>query len=61
MICPNCKGKGHVLDGEIALIMGMTIFYLPLLFFERNDKRGTSRKICSHCDGKGVIEQKNDD
>jgi DnaJ-class molecular chaperone len=52
--CPNCHGKGHVMDGMAALI------FLPLAWFERNDRRGITRDKCQTCDGKGFIEIKPD-
>jgi DnaJ-class molecular chaperone len=56
IVCPNCNGKGHVMDGGMATLQAMTIVLIPTLFFERNDRNGTSRCDCSRCDGKGVIK-----
>ncbi len=53
IVCPKCKGKGHVLDKVAAL--GLTIFGSVLAFLERNDKQGVTRERCGYCDGAGFI------
>lgn len=58
-ICPNCKGKGHVLDGA-GTIAGMPIVWVMALF-ERNDPNGLTREECGTCDGEGFIYPKKKD
>ena len=52
IICPSCKGKGHVLDA----IMLMNVMAIPLSVFETNNSDGFTRKECSQCDGDGWIK-----
>ncbi len=51
IICPNCKGKGHVLSGDSVLL---TVFAVVLIPLEKNDPDGLTREECSVCDGTGV-------
>jgi len=50
--CKNCKGKGHVLD---ASILGFAVIGWAIALAQTNDKSGMSRKVCSHCNGKGYV------
>jgi len=50
IICPSCKGKGHVFDA--ASIFGFTII---VALFERNDANGLTRNVCGQCKGSGFI------
>lgn len=61
IICPNCKGKGHVMDGGGALLACLSIFGLPLLLFDKNDKNGHTRCECEKCNGSGFIQMKSFD
>jgi DnaJ-class molecular chaperone len=51
-LCPNCKGKGHVLAGVVG--PGGPFVWLFALF-ERNDPDGLTRDVCRQCDGRGYI------
>ena len=59
MICPNCKGKGHVLDGGGAFICCLSVVLIPFILFERNNKTGftLTRKVCGQCNGTGFIKE----
>lgn len=59
--CENCNGKGHVMDGSSAFLMTLTVVWIPVLFFDKNDKQGMSRKECEHCDGTGYIYFEDED
>ena len=58
VICPNCKGKGHVLDGCGAIVATLSIWLLPCIVFDRNDPDGLTREECSRCGGDGFIQRK---
>jgi len=59
MICPNCKGKGHVLDGGGAFICCLTLILIPFIIFERNNDGNEgftlTRQKCGHCKGTGFV------
>jgi hypothetical protein len=54
-LCPNCKGKGHVMCGAVAFVSCLTVMMIPLIFFEKNDPNGITRISCGRCDGKGYV------
>ena len=49
--CPNCKGKGHVIDSVTLLHPMFWLFAIA----EKNDKNGVTRQKCPHCKGNGWI------
>jgi hypothetical protein len=55
VICPNCKGKGHVMDGAAAMVACLSVVLIPLIFCDSN-KNGLTREVCSKCDGEGIID-----
>tara|TARA_B100000614_G_scaffold262489_2_gene296306 strand:- start:45372 stop:45572 length:201 start_codon:yes stop_codon:yes gene_type:complete len=52
VMCPNCKGKGHVID-SMVLFVPIFWFFIP---FELNSPDGISREDCSRCNGKGFVK-----
>jgi DnaJ-class molecular chaperone len=52
IVCPNCRGKGHVLVG--ASLLGGPVIWVCALF-EGNDADGISRGVCQRCRGKGFV------
>lgn len=55
IICPNCHGKGHVMDGASALASCLSVVLIPLILFEANEPDGITRTKCDKCRGKGII------
>lgn len=51
IICPSCKGKGHVLNA----VMLLNVVALVLSPFERSNPDGMTREECSQCDGRGCV------
>lgn len=51
--CPSCQGKGHIMDGLYIMATVLSVVLIPLAFFERNDRRGLTRKVCPSCGGTG--------
>ena len=54
--CPSCDGKGHVMDGDAAIMAVVGIVFSPLLLLDRNDPDGITRKVCQQCDGAGFVD-----
>ena len=55
--CPNCNGKGHVLDGVGATLAAfMPVFGWGLLVFGNNDSGGYTRRECGTCEGSGFVD-----
>ncbi len=54
MICPDCRGKGHVMDGA-----AIALFFFPVSLLlaacEGHDRRGITRQKCPKCKGAGFI------
>ena len=57
VICPSCKGKGHVFDPCSLLVFGFG--WLDAIF-GRNNPNAMSREECWQCKGKGFLNIKND-
>ena len=54
--CPNCKGKGHVLDGALAACaMLLPPFGWGVLLFGNNNPDSATRTQCDRCDGTGEV------
>lgn len=56
-VCPNCKGKGHVIDGVATFLFGvcLPVLGLGLALAERNDSGGVTRTRCNRCGGHGFV------
>lgn len=59
--CPSCGGKGHVMDGAAASFAVLTVFLIPAIFLDRNNKDGLTRTPCGQCDGKGFVRTPDSD
>ena len=53
ILCPSCKGKGHVFDPTILWVAG--IGWLDAIF-GRNNPDSLSREECGQCGGRGFIK-----
>lgn len=55
ILCPSCKGKGHVFFAISLLVLGIGFLLGP---FERNNPNGITREECRQCRGAGYIKSK---
>lgn len=53
--CPNCKGKGHVMDGAAVGMAILSVFLLPVVLFGNNES-SLGRERCDRCNGKGYVK-----
>ncbi|MDP3710675.1 MAG: hypothetical protein Q8R29_03055 [bacterium] len=53
VLCPSCKGKGHVYEAMTLLIPFWGWILAP---FERNNPNGVTRMRCEQCGGTGYIK-----
>lgn len=53
--CPNCNGKGHVLDALGATFALMSPIGWGLLVFGNNDPDSFTRERCVRCKGTGEV------
>lgn len=53
IVCPTCKGKGHVVDVSVMIFVPVISWLIG--YIERNDKDSTTRESCKTCKGKGAL------
>jgi len=56
IVCPICKGKGHVIDPMVMTFVPIVSWAIAAL--EKDDRNSTTRKPCGNCKGRGFIRVK---
>lgn len=54
IICPVCKGKGHILDMAVMIFVPVISWLVAAI--EHDDEESSTRKKCGRCDGNGFIQ-----
>jgi len=57
IICPVCKGKGHIVN--VAVMVFVPVISWLIASIERDDPGSSTRKKCETCNGKGFLNTPN--